>query len=126
MQNNSSINPLEKLKVIVKRSHNGKTIFKDEYKVKPTEDMRMSSKNLYKLFIRYVHEEKTIKLEEFLNLFPYIQGIISIGVHNCTRIFTITYIVTLFLQKQLFAIYFIKFNFILFIDFQNKKYVNSS
>ena len=69
MIKNVSLSPLEKLKIIISRSFNGKSIFKDKYKVDPG-NLKFKSSIMYKIYIVYVYKEGVITNEEFQSLFP--------------------------------------------------------
>lgn len=71
MQKKNSLSPYQKLKIIVRRSFDGMVAFKDEYKEDPG-DLKISSGNKYRLYIRYVYKNKEITDEEFKDIFPTI------------------------------------------------------
>ena len=71
MQKNTTLNPFEKLKVIVNMRYDGKTIFADKYKVHPGR-LRLQSNNKYKLYIRYCYNSDLISNAQFSEIFPEI------------------------------------------------------
>ena len=71
MQNNSSLNAYEKLKVIVNMSFEGQTIFSDKYKIHPGK-LKLKSKHKYWLYIRYCYNSNLISDSQFLDIFPEI------------------------------------------------------
>mmetsp|Transcript_42754 Transcript_42754/g.50105 ORF Transcript_42754/g.50105 Transcript_42754/m.50105 type:complete len:96 (-) Transcript_42754:53-340(-) len=71
MQQKSTLIPYLKLKVIVRMSYQGKTVFADKYKVRPA-SYAISSSNMYQLYIRYVYLSKLMTNEQFIDVFPTI------------------------------------------------------
>ena len=71
MIKNTTLNPFEKLKVILNMKYDNKIVFTDNYKVHPGW-LSMKSSNMYKLFIRYCHNSDLISRSQFIELFSKI------------------------------------------------------
>lgn len=71
MIKNTSLNPFEKLKVIINMKYDNKTVFADQYKVHPG-NLKMRSSRKFRLFIRYCNNSDLISKSQFMELFPEI------------------------------------------------------
>lgn len=74
MYQESSLSSYDKLKLIVSNKYQGEAIFGDKNKNGST-DMKFKSSTMYKLYIRYVHVDETITLEQFQEIFPAVSDL---------------------------------------------------